>query len=118
MSGLTALSRSTFIISRWKLNRSGSLRTRERVCRNAGSSLRWCWNVCDEGPFGAHPSRTSRLAGTSAAWSVLYQAHRNGDQSVKDVVASLNFSDRLKNEKLILEARRGRWRPARELQAA
>ena len=49
---------------------------------------------------------------------VHYQAHRDGDQSVKDVVASLNFSDRLKNEKLILEARRGRWRPARELQSA
>ena len=49
---------------------------------------------------------------------VLYQAHHNGDQTVKDVVASLNFSDRLKNQKLVLEARRGRWRPARELQEA
>ena len=49
---------------------------------------------------------------------VLYQAHRNGDQTVKDVVASLNFSTRLKNRKLVLEARRGRWRPARELQEA
>lgn len=49
---------------------------------------------------------------------VLYQAHRDGDQSVKDVVASLNFSDRLKNEKLVLEARRGRWRQARDAQAA
>lgn len=49
---------------------------------------------------------------------VLYQAHRDGDQSLKDVVASLNFSDRLENEKLIFEARRGHWRPAREAQAA
>ncbi|MSQ72808.1 MAG: helix-turn-helix domain-containing protein [Betaproteobacteria bacterium] len=49
---------------------------------------------------------------------VLYQAHRNGKRAVKNVVASLNFSDRLKNQKLVLEARRGRWRAARELQAA
>ena len=49
---------------------------------------------------------------------VLYQAHRNGERTVKNVVASLNFSDRLKNQKLVLEAKRGRWRPARELQAA
>ena len=49
---------------------------------------------------------------------VLYQAHRNGERTVKNVVASLNFSDRLRNQKLVLEARRGRWRAARELQAA
>lgn len=49
---------------------------------------------------------------------VLYQAHRNGARTVKDVVASLNFSERLKNQKLVLEARRGRWRAAREWQAA
>ena len=49
---------------------------------------------------------------------VLYQGHRNGERSVKDVVESLNFSDRLKNQKLVLEASRGRWRPAREVAAA
>ena len=49
---------------------------------------------------------------------VLYQAHRNGERTVKNVVASLNFSDRLKNQKLILEARRGRWCAARESQVA
>ena len=49
---------------------------------------------------------------------VLYQGHRNGARSVKDVVASLNFSDRVKNQKLVLEASRGRWRPARELAVA
>ena len=37
---------------------------------------------------------------------VLYQGHRNGERSVKDVVESLNFSDRLKNQKLVLEASR------------
>ena len=67
----------------------------------------------------ANWERTSKLpAMGDKLIRILYQAHRNGDQSVKDVVASLNFSDRLKNEKLILEVRRGRWRPARELQAA
>lgn len=49
---------------------------------------------------------------------IFCQAHQNGDQSVKDVVASLNSWDWLKNRKLILEARRGRRCLAREVWAA
>ena len=49
---------------------------------------------------------------------VLYQAHRDGERAVKTVVASLNFSDQITNQKLVLEARRGRWRSAPELKTA
>ena len=49
---------------------------------------------------------------------VLYQAHRDGERAVKTVVASLNFSDQVTNQKLVLEARRGRWRSALEFKAA
>ena len=72
----------------------------------------------------ANWERTQKLAATKLPAMgdklirVLYQAHRNGERTVKNVVASLNFSNRLKNQKLVLEARRGRWRTARELQAA
>lgn len=41
---------------------------------------------------------------------LLYQSHRHGDRAVREVVASLNFSDRIKNQKIVFESHRGKWK--------